>query len=106
MKSLNKIGAVLAVMGALALAACGGMGGSDSPSSTSTPSGGIKAGTAAPGTGVVQSIEPVSQDGKTIQRFTIRMDGSGNRQTVTNATNAGFSTGDRVRIENGMMRRN
>ena len=55
---------------------------------------------------LIQSIEPVSQDGKTVQRFTIRMDGSGSRQTVTHATNAGFSAGDKVRIENGMMRRN
>jgi hypothetical protein len=108
MKSLNKLAAVLAMMGALALAGCGGgLFGSDSGSSTSsTPSGGIKAGGAAPGTGVIQSIQPVSQDGKTIQRFNIRMDKTGTVQTVTNATNAGFNTGDKVRIENGMMRRN
>ena len=106
MKSLNRLGATLAVLGVLALAGCGGGGlfGSDS-GTTSTPSGGIKAGAAAPGTGVIQSIQPVSQDGKTIQRFTVRMDGSGSRQTVTNATNAGFAVGDKVRIENGMMRR-
>jgi hypothetical protein len=55
---------------------------------------------------VIQSIQPVSQDGKTIQRFSIRMDKSGAMQTVTHATNAGFNTGDKVRIENGMMRRN
>lgn len=106
MKSLIKLGAALAV-GVLVVAGCGGPGpfGSESKSA-STPAAGIKAGAAAPGTGVIQSIEPVSQDGKTIQRFTIRMDGTGSRQTLTNATHAGFNTGDKVRIENGMMRRN
>jgi hypothetical protein len=110
MKSLNKLAAVLAVMGALVLAGCGGGGGglfgSDSGGASSTPSEGIRSGGAAPGTGVIQSIQPVSQDGKTIQRFSIRMDKSGAMQTVTHATNAGFNTGDKVRIENGMMRRN
>ena len=105
MKSLNKLGAALAI-GILVLAGCGSPGpfGSE-PKSASTPAAGIKAGAATAGTGVVQSIEPVSQDGKTIQRFTVRMDGTGTRQTITNATNAGFSVGDKVRIESGMMRR-
>ncbi len=107
MKMLNRFGAALAVIGILTLAGCGGGGlfGSDS-GATTTPAAGIKAGAAAPGNGVVQSIEPVQQDGKTIQRFTIRMDGSGSRQTITNASASGFSVGDRVRIENGMMRKN
>ena len=106
MNMLSKFAAALAVIGLLTLAGCGGGGlfGSDS-GATTTPAGGIKAGAAAPGTGVVQSIEPVQQDGRTIQRFTIRMDG-GSRQTITNASASGFSVGDRVRIESGMMRKN
>ena len=106
MKILSRFTAALAVIGILALAGCGGGGLFGSDSGATTPAAGIKAGAAAPGTGVVQSIEPVQQDGKTIQRFTIRMDGSGSRQTLTNASASGFSVGDRVRIENGMMRKN
>jgi hypothetical protein len=106
MKILNKFAPMLAVIGVLALAGCGGTGPFGSDSSTARAPEPIKAGAAAPGTGVIQSIEPVQQDGKTIQRFTIRMDSSGTRQTLTNATHAGFNTGDKVRIENGMMRRN
>jgi hypothetical protein len=111
MKSSINLGTAL-VIGLVALGGCAGGGGSSSNSnsgglfgskSESTPAGGIKAGAAASGNGSIQSIEPVSQDGKTIQRFTIRMDSGGARQTVTNATTAGFSVGDRVRIENGMM---
>jgi hypothetical protein len=104
MKSLKKFGAALAVTGMLTLTGCGGMG--SDPAPTPASSSGIKSGAAVAGTGVIQTIEPVQQDGKTIQRFTVRMDGSGNRQTVTNATSAGFSVGDKVRIENGMMRKN
>jgi hypothetical protein len=104
MKSLHKLGAALAVSGILVLAGCGG-GGGGLFGSDAAPAP-IKAGPAAPGTGVIQSIEPISQDGRTIQKFTVRMDGSGKPQLITNATNAGFKTGDRVRIENGMMRRN
>jgi outer membrane lipoprotein SlyB len=106
MKILNRLAAALAVIGILALAGCGGGGLFGSDSETTTPAAGIKAGAAAAGTGVVQSIEPVQQDGKTIQRFTVRMDGSGSRQTITNASASGFRVGDRVRIENGMMRKN
>ena len=106
MKILNRFIAALAVLGILALAGCGGGGLFGSDSETTTPAAGIKAGAATAGTGVVQSIEPIQQDGKTIQRFTVRMDGSGSRQTITNASTSGFSVGDKVRIENGMMRKN
>jgi hypothetical protein len=107
---MNSFIRLVAVLAVTVLAGCaggggGGLFGSDSGTTSSTPSGGIKAGTAASGNGVIQSIEPMSQDGKTIQRFTVRMDGTDRRQTITNATNAGFKTGDRVRIENGMMTR-
>ncbi len=107
MKLLNRFGAVLAVVGIFTLAGCGGGGlfGSDS-GTTTTPAAGIEAGAAASGNGVIQTIEPVQSGGKTIQRFTVRMDGSGTRQTITNASTSGFRVGDKVRIENGMMRKN
>jgi hypothetical protein len=108
MKSSISLGTALVIV-TLAIAGCAGGNSSNSggglfgSKSENTPAGGIKAGAAAPGNGTIQSIDPVSQDGKTIQRFTVRMDGSGSRQTLTNATTAGFKVGDHVHIENGMM---
>lgn len=106
MKTMNQFAAVLGVVGVLALPACGTMNPFDTSGSGTGSSGSINAGKAYSGTGVVQSIDLVRQanTGKDIHRFTIRMD-SGTRQTVTNATNAGFSVGDRVRIDNGSMQR-
>ena len=108
MKTFNKFGAVVGMVGMLALAACGGTGGPFGSSEPPSPaaSKGISAGAAVAGTGVVQSIEPVQSEGKTIQRFTIRMDNTGARQTITNSSTSGFNVGDRVRIEGGVMRRN
>lgn len=111
MKTINKIGAVLGVVGVLTLGGCGTLGSMNPFGTSSSDSGSgatINAGNAQSGNGVVQSIERVHQAniGKEVTRFTIRMDGSGSRQTVTNATNAGYNVGDRVRIENGSMYRN
>lgn len=107
MKTLNKFGAMLGMVGMLALAACGGTGGPFGSSEPASPAAmkGIPSGAAIAGTGVIQSIEPVQQEGKTIQRFTIRMDNTGARQTVTHSSTSGFSVNDRVRIEGNTMRR-
>ena len=107
MTTMNRFGAMLGVVGVLTLGACGTMNDpfNTSGSGTNNPEV-VNSGNTYAGYGVVQSIDLVQQGntGNNLHRFTIRMD-NGARQTLTNASSSGFSVGDRVRIDNGSMRK-
>ena len=106
MTTMNKFGTMLGMVGVLTLSGCETLNPFDTSGSGATYTGPISAGNAYSGAGVVQSIDLVQQGntGNNLHRFTIRMD-NGARQTLTNASSSGFSVGDRVRIDNGSMRR-
>jgi outer membrane lipoprotein SlyB len=156
MSSINKLGILFAVFGVLTLSACETMN-DYGQTSTSQP---VDSGNSYSGTGVVQSIDLVSQansgiagsgigigtiagaviggvlgnqvgggTGRTaatvagaaggayaghelekrqqapdVYKFTVRMD-NGSFQTLTQSTSPDFRVGDRVRIDNGIARR-